>query len=260
MSELVKRNVWSFGGGTQSCAIAALVITGRLPRPDHIVIADTGRECASTWEYLRAHVQPALANVGLSVVVLKASEWGYGGDHLFSKSGELLIPAYTNQSGENGKLSGFCSRWWKVDCISRWCSRQGMKPSKVRTWIGYGFEEQNRWARCMAGEDYKKGRIFLPLVTEFRARRHECQRLIEAIGWPVPAPKSRCWMCPNQRESEWRELPRDEFQKAVELEREIHKRDPHAFLHKSMKPLDQVDFSQPDDLFTRPCDSGNCFL
>jgi hypothetical protein len=41
--------VWSFGGGVQSVAIAALVTLERLPMPDLIVIADTGREVGSTW-------------------------------------------------------------------------------------------------------------------------------------------------------------------------------------------------------------------
>lgn len=36
------QDVWSFGGGVQSAAIAVMVVKGVLPRPDLIVIADTG--------------------------------------------------------------------------------------------------------------------------------------------------------------------------------------------------------------------------
>ena len=70
-------------------------------------------------------------------------------------------------------------------------------------------------------------------------------------------------MCPNHSDHEWRRLKDerpDEFQKAVDLEREIHRRDPEAWLHRSCVPLDKVDFSQPEDLFSRPCDSGVCFI
>ena len=45
--------VWSYGGGTQTAAIAVLILQGRLPKPDIAVMADTGREIASTWDYLR---------------------------------------------------------------------------------------------------------------------------------------------------------------------------------------------------------------
>lgn len=58
---LPKRTViWNSGGGTQSAAIAALIVTGKLPKPDLAVIADTGRERSSTWDYLDRHIAPAL--------------------------------------------------------------------------------------------------------------------------------------------------------------------------------------------------------
>ena len=37
-------NIWNYGGGAQSCAIAVLILQGRLPKPDFAVIADTGRK------------------------------------------------------------------------------------------------------------------------------------------------------------------------------------------------------------------------
>jgi hypothetical protein len=36
--------VWSCGGGTQSAAIAALIVSGQMPVPDLSVIVDTERE------------------------------------------------------------------------------------------------------------------------------------------------------------------------------------------------------------------------
>ena len=61
--------VWSYGGGTQSAAIAVLVLRGELPRPERIVMADTSREASATWAYLAEVVGPALAEVGLAVEV-----------------------------------------------------------------------------------------------------------------------------------------------------------------------------------------------
>src|SRR5205823_5953839 len=44
--------VLAYGGGTQTVGMCLLVGTGSLPRPDRIVMADTGREVRSTFAYL----------------------------------------------------------------------------------------------------------------------------------------------------------------------------------------------------------------
>lgn len=62
-----RTQIWNNGGGTQSAAIAALIVTGQLPTPDLAVIADTGRERSSTWDYLNAYIAPALASVGVQI-------------------------------------------------------------------------------------------------------------------------------------------------------------------------------------------------
>lgn len=61
--------VWSYGGGTQSIAIAVLIAQGRLPKPERIVMSDTGREATETWEWLETYVGPLLAEHGLTVDV-----------------------------------------------------------------------------------------------------------------------------------------------------------------------------------------------
>ena len=257
-----KLQVWSCGGGTQSCAIAVLIIQGKLPKPDLCIIADTGRETRTTWEYLDGVMNPALRLVGLEVIRVKAEEWAYNGYSLWSKRNpDILIPAFTSQNGI-GKLSAFCSRWWKADTIDVWILKVlGLKRPQQVKWIGFSRDEQRRIVRMQQGEEWSKGLIRFPLL-EAGLTRRDCIKLVEDFGWPTP-PRSACWMCPNHSDHEWRrikaELP-DEFQKAVELEREMQAVDPDAWLHHSCIPLDQVDFSQPEDLFSRPCDSGLCFV
>ena len=53
--------VMNYGGGRQTTAMLVLVKRGILPKPDRIVIADTGREKTSTWDY-RAEVTEPLHN------------------------------------------------------------------------------------------------------------------------------------------------------------------------------------------------------
>ncbi len=64
----MKAEIFSSGGGTQSAAITALIVQGRLPKPDFVCIVDTERERSTTWQYLDAVIRPALASVGIEVI------------------------------------------------------------------------------------------------------------------------------------------------------------------------------------------------
>jgi hypothetical protein len=261
MSEL--KQVWSSGGGVQSCAIAALILADRLPKPDYAVIADTGREKSTTWKYMEAWVKPALAAIGVELSRAAAVDYSPSRNEIFAPSGDLLMPAFTTEFGTVGKLSSFCSDKWKIRTVNNFLSRNhGITRSKMCKWVGYSRDEQKRFVRMMQGEEWKAGLLRLPLVHDVPTNRREAVALVEAMGWPTP-PRSACWCCPNQSDDEWRELREEsplEFQQAVELEKEIQRRDPTAWLHKSCKPLSEVDFTEDADLFSRACDSGACFI
>jgi len=255
---LIRASVWSCGGGTQSVAIGALIVQGRIPKPDFAVIADTGFEKQSTWDYLDGTLGPALASVGVTIHRVKRSDWASRWlNNYFSASGVALIPAFTDESGNKGKLNAFCSSGWKKEVVDRWLSvNHGITESKRQKWLGFSFDEQRRWVKHHGKPD-----IWLPLVDGVRMNRHECVRLVESMGWPTP-PRSNCYMCPNQTDNEWRETIAnrpEEFAAAVAIDKEIRERDPHLWLHRECKPLSEVDFSQPQMEFTRACDSGECF-
>ena len=63
----MRTQIWSSGGGVQSTAIAALIVQGKLPKPDIAVIADTERELSTTWKYIEEVTGPALASVGVTL-------------------------------------------------------------------------------------------------------------------------------------------------------------------------------------------------
>lgn len=175
--------VFSSGGGTQSCAIAALIIQGRLPKPDVAVIADTGRERGTTWEYMERHVAPALAEVGVTLHRVSKSDWAK--EDIYDLQGKhLLVPAFTSQTGEVGKLSGFCSDKWKRRVVDRWLRSNGV--SKARKWIGFSLNESTRALRLMRGDEWSKGLIRFPLIHDVPLRRRESIKLVEEMGWPTP--------------------------------------------------------------------------
>ncbi|MBT0666368.1 hypothetical protein KI809_18830 [Geobacter pelophilus] len=257
--------VFSSGGGTQSACISALIVQGKLPKPDFMVIADTGRECDTTWQYMDAVVRPAMADIGVDVHRI-GPEWqsmpAHGRNYQTHNENTLLIPVFTSQNGDSGKLSGFCSTAWKIEVVNRYLSRTfGITRSKYRKWIGFSLDEWRRAQRMMMGDEYQKGQIRFPLIVDVPLKRHEAIREVERMGWPTP-PRSRCWMCPNQADDEWRGLSQDEFAKAVQFEAELQTVDPHAWLHKSCTPLTQVDFEAEPTLFDSGnyCNSGVCFV
>ena len=260
--------VFSSGGGTQSAAITALIVQGRLPKPDIVVIADTGREMPTTWAYWDAVIVPALASVGVRAQRIPFEYQivpGHGKQWLDRSGKTILLPLWTNQSGSIGRFQGFCTGTWKRDVRNRYIRRiHGIKRSKSIVWIGYSFDERKRIERMMKGKEYRRGLIWFPLVHGVLMRHEDSHRLIREMGWP-PAPRSRCFDCPHQSDYEWREVKQDwpeYFQRAVEREREIQAFDPHCYYHQSCIPLDKVDFSRGDDLFsaTAGCFAGTCFI
>lgn len=248
--------VWSCGGGTQSAAIAALIVRGDLPRPDVAAIADTGREASATWRYYQGTLKPELARVGVDLVKLEHSFDGTGWNTVDLYGGKdkdmALMPMFTS----TGQTSKFCSNEWKARPVERFYRSHGLTSGSI--WIGFSIDEIHR---MRAHNGAAKWNHEYPLIDR-RMSRSDCVSLVEGMGWPTP-PRSSCWMCPYRSDAEWRHLratdPED-FAKAVTLEREVQAIDDDLWLHKSAKPLDQVDFGEAqNDLFDVPCSTGMCF-
>lgn len=245
---------FSCGGGIQSVAIGVLIRQGALPMPDLAVIADTGREKQSTWDYLHNVLQPYLDPCGLKVQIASHE---LARVDLYDKDGLTLMPAYTKE----GRLGAFCSGEWKRDVIERWLRKQGVKDCVQ--WLGFSSDEQRR-------ATYKAHRPWCrpayPLIDMVRLSRAGCERIIQAAGLPLPK-KSRCWQCPHQNAEEWAEIKAspEEWEKAVCLDKEIRANDPtgkeELFLHSSRVPLDMADLTVPeaDEPLFRGCLDAGCF-
>jgi len=256
-------NVWSCGGGTQSAAIAALIVLGELPKPDAAVISDTGREASETWRYYENVLRPELAAVGVDLVQLPHSFDGAGWntvDLWGGKDGKTaLVPAYTTHAGgaQLKQTSKFCSNEWKARPVERYYRSLGLTGGRI--WIGFSIDEFQR----MRGFDPSaKWNHEYPLIDR-RMTRGDCVALVtQRMGWPQP-PRSSCWMCPYRTDAEWRHLkatdPQD-FRAAVGLDTDLRSVDPTLYLHRSGLPLASVDFNESQgDMLTDSCASGMCF-
>lgn len=250
---------WSYGGGTQSVALAVLVAQGKLPTPELVVIADTSREASETWRYTESYVNPLLEDVGLQVEVASHE---LSTVDLYSSKGTLLMPAYTSSGG---KLPTFCSNEWKKRVVQRYLRSKGYGRSKpVAMWLGISLDEV---ARCKpSGNQWQEYKW--PLIFDLQMSRADCVRVVREAGLPKP-PKSSCWCCPYRQNSQWRDL-RDNYPedwcKAIELDVNIRQRDPDVFLHRSGVPLSEAELGSSDApelaLFgdIDGCDSGFCMV
>lgn len=223
---MVETLAWSCGGGRQSVGIAALIVQGVLPVPDIAVIVDTERENSSTWNYYGEILQPELARVGLDLKRVKKSD--FATVDLY-RNDDLLIPAFTTETGTIGKLPTFCSNEWKQRVVRRYLRSIGVTDCDL--WLGISINEADR----MKDSGLKWLQHVYPLI-DLKMTVDDCLRVIAEVGWPEPY-WSSCWMCPNKGKQEWLALSDDDFRKAQNFEREIQAVDPFVYLTRTGQPL-----------------------
>lgn len=239
---------WSYGLGTQSTAILVLIAQGRLPKPDRVVIADTGREAQYGWDYFHSYAEPLMHELGLLVEVAPHS---LATRDLYGSKGDLLIPAFTAK----GKLPTFCSVEWKRRVVRRWLRQQGVR--RCITWLGISTDEVDR----LKLSDVKWQTYHWPLCFDLPTSRKNCRTLVQQWGWPDP-PRSSCYICPHRQDEEWKLLSPAERVEANRIDEQIRARDKRhdMYLHHSGKPLAVVQL-QPkrDGGLWDACDSGYCW-
>jgi hypothetical protein len=246
--------VFNYGGGRQTVAMCVMIAKGVLPRPDIIVMADTGRENPSTWEYLEQHVKPFLAKQDLAVEIAPHS---LATVDIYGKNGDLLLPVFT----ETGKLRTYCSNEWKRRVIDRYLRSKGIQSGT--RWIGFGFDEKRRWSK-LHGMTEGKWTTVCPLV-DLMVNTATCLKIIEAAGLPQPH-HSACWMCPHKQNSEWRSI-RDNYpehwQQAIAMDEEVRENDAKGgvFLHHDRVPLAEanIDIDESEGK-VQQCTLGVCFV
>lgn len=258
MSKEQPAAVIHYGGGRQTVAMLVLIQRGLVERPDRIVIADTGREKTSTWDYREEIAEPLAQSMGMTIEIAPR-RLAYV--DLYSHQGDLLLPVYT----ATGKLSAFCSTEWKQRVVRRYLKEQHDIHSAT-AWIGYAIDERQRYKpnkEDASGPWYRRFPLF-----ELSLTKRDCLQIIRDAGLPIPPPSS-CWMCPNMPNEEWRYVkdnyPAD-FEQACQLDEQIRDEDiaqGHAgvWLHHSRVPLREADLEAEDrGEPSRQCGLGMCMV
>ncbi len=252
----------SLGAGLQSSALLWMSCNGMAPRADVAIFADTHGE--PEWVYEQLDALRKLSDIPIAVVSAGDLAQDVIDRHRGERSRFAAIPVFTRGSdGKAAPLRRQCTREYKIDPIQKEVRRlMGYKPRQripvdsVTALIGISLDE---WKR--AGDSKQRWvRNEYPLIDQ-GIRRGDCAKLLSDAGWPVPK-KSSCVFCPYHSDFFWAELQRDnpeEFAKAVEFDGVVRYMsmggvNNPTFLHRSLKPLSEVDFTkgQPG-LFDEEC-------
>ena len=107
-----------------------------------------------------------------------------------------------------------------------------------------------------------------PLI-EMNMSRQDCINYLKKQNVPMPE-KSACIVCPFHNDAYWHfmktERPK-EFAIAVDFDSKVRsitrKKDEEIFVHRSCKPLSEVQFNKAEDdkqldMFSHLCDGGVC--
>ena len=256
-------HVISLGAGVQSTTMALMAAHGEIkPTPDCAIFADTGWEPKAVYEHLKWLRSWSVLPFPVWIVTagnLRADQLRRAN---VSGSRVSAVPWYTvSPRGKQGMGQRQCTKAYKLKPIrAKIVEMLGGRPKGgCELWIGISLDEASRMKPSQVG--YAVNRW--PLI-EKRMTRRDCLRWMVEQGYPPP-PKSSCIGCPYHSDNQWRALPPDEFADAVALDRAIRNQPGFPatqYMHRSLKPLDQVDLSTPDewgqaDLFNNECE-GMC--
>jgi hypothetical protein len=257
----------SLGAGVQSSAMALMAAAGEItPMPVAAIFADTQAEPKSVYvwlDWLEKQLPFPVHRVTRGSLEDESTTVFSSGGKTWTR---LAPPAFMFENGKcSGPLMRQCTRDSKLRPLIKETNRLRNKQPAIN-WIGISADESLRMKESRtAGITHR-----WPLV-EIGMTRTGCKKWMLAHSFPVPM-RSACVFCPYHSDSEWRflkvEMP-DQFVRAVAYEIKLQKAICAAtgfrgkpFLHRSGKPLSEVDFSTEEErgqlnMFNNECE-GMC--
>lgn len=263
-------NVLSLGVGVQSSTILMLANSGLLETtPEVAIFADTGDEPDEVYKYLEylkgvskipiiVHKERHIINDLRAHV--DGSKRRYGNPPFFVKKVD----------GKQAKLMRVCTKEYKVEMVERAIRRTvlGLKPRQhlpkdlhVNMLMGISTDEIER----VKPSQVKWMTKIYPLIDEREMTRFDCIRWMIQSGHPEP-PRSSCMICPFHSDSEWARLMKNPKYREhiISVDREIRdglkgtQKDAELYLHRSLKPIEEIEFTDSNEgTFAEECE-GMC--
>ena len=259
----------SLEAGVQSSTMAIMAAKGDLPPVDCAIFADTGNEPKMVYTYLN------LLKKILPYPIYIVSKGNIMEDMLNAKGNTnfVVAPYFTQNkiTGKKGMVMRQCTNDYKIQEIRKKIRKLcGVKKGKhfpkdkyVEQWIGISTDEVGRMKP--ARDKYILNRH--PLI-ETKMSRQDCIDYLKKENIPLPE-KSACIICPYHNDAYWHFMKTErpsEFAIAVDFDKKVRtitrKEDEQIFVHRSCKPLDEVEFDKKEtdkqlDMFNNEC-SGMC--
>jgi hypothetical protein len=261
--------VLSLGAGVQSTTMALMAAHGEIgPMPHCAIFADTGAEPKAVYEHLAWLTSDGLLPFPIVIVQNGNIKDDLIGGVNSTANKFASIPFFTLHKGKAGMARRQCTKEYKLQPILKQVRRLlGGKTPKggAEMWIGISTDEALRMKPSRV--QYIVNRW--PLI-EKGINRAACLAWLERNGYARP-PKSACTFCPYRSDESWRAMKDGDpvsFAEAVSIDNAIRsngtalRMNAELYLHRSLKPLDQVDLrthaevGQPD-LFNNECE-GMC--
>ena len=238
-------NVISLGAGVQSSTMALMAAHGEIePMPDAAIFADTQWEPPAVYEWL-GWLAPKLPFPVLQVTAGNLRE-----ATINHSRRSASIPWFIKMPGADRKSMGRrqCTKEYKLRPIQKKVVELlgGHPRGGCSSWIGISTDEATRMKPSQV--QYICNRW--PLI-EKRMSRNDCLQWMKRHAYPEP-PRSSCIGCPFHNDIDWRTIKANPqtWADAVEVDAAIRhqpKFKGEQYAHRSMVPLDQVDFRTAED-------------
>lgn len=242
----------SLGAGVQSSALYLMAINGLIdPMPSVAIFADT--QCEPDW--VLRHVEYLRGIGGDKIPIDVVTAGSLEKDVLAGLDGVRFASVPFRVAGTDGRpslLRRHCTRDYKIDPVKKQVrTRLGLKhrqraKGKYRAleYIGISTDEAQR----MKPSRYPWISSRWPLI-EQGMTRDDCKSWVMDRGYRVPS-KSACVFCPFRDDRTWADWKQNHpktFARAVDFDKKIRAGKlrgvkEYAYIHRSLKPLDEVDF------------------
>ena len=268
MEYKTKLRILSLGAGVQSTALALMIEKGEVAMVDAAIFSDTGSEPRRVY----AHLDWLEKQLSYPIYRVSAGNLMEDTIHAINTNSRVAMSPFFTRNKETNKkgiMMRQCTQDYKIAPLIKEIRRllgvgfrkRVPKDAHVVQLFGISIDEASR----MRSAPKKYLTYDYPLI-DLKISRKDCFDWMEKNKYPKP-PRSACTFCPFHSDSEWKYVKQDkeEWDKVVAFDKKIRngwgKVKDNLYLHKSGKPIDEVNFDEVKDdqlnLFENECE-GPC--
>jgi hypothetical protein len=241
-------NVISLGAGKQSTFMLIEALKGRFGIiPDAAVFSDLGCEPSFVYQNLNRLTEYCLTHFNFKIDIVSPGNL-YNNVISFVNGKQVRESTPPFFLSDGGMLQRHCTSNYKIRPIRQFL-RKNRAGRKVSLWIGISYDEIER----IRISDVKYISNFYPLIQN-KITLNSIRDYFQYSDFIEPG-KSSCIMCPFRTSSHWQIMKKNfpaDFQKACDFDNAVRNYPglkSQVFLHRSLKPLDKIDFSYKPSLF-----------